>query len=339
MSKQQKACAKMSKEDRYRLIEQIFIEYPRLTKLLDTISHCHQYSKIAAEPWCLLITGWAGAGKTKLYEYYQRNYPRRLTETSTVVTVLSARIPERPTVPKLVTVLLDRLGDPAAGKGNATSQTLRLYHFLDKCSVELIILDEFQHFVDWDSLKILKAVSDWLKNLIDETHIPIILIGMPYSDTVLNAVGNSQLKRRFSLRKSLDFFGWGSEKEKKDFRSFLKVLDEQIPMTERSNLSDPNLSFRIYCASNGVVAYVMKIVRRAAVLAIKSEKMKIDLNALAEAYDELIAPEDITRKNPFLSDIRHLEIQPFTYTAPSPRATGNRVRSKEKQLTASDVLR
>lgn len=66
---QQTNHSKMPDENKKQLIEQIFIEYPRLTNLLGTIEHCHQYSKIAAEPWCLLITGWAGAGKTKLYEY------------------------------------------------------------------------------------------------------------------------------------------------------------------------------------------------------------------------------------------------------------------------------
>ena len=66
--------------------------------------------------------------------------------------------------------------------------------------MRLIILDEFQHFVDKDSWRVLKNVSDWLKNLIDETEVPIVLIGMPYAVEILDAPGNEQLQRRFSVR-------------------------------------------------------------------------------------------------------------------------------------------
>jgi DNA transposition AAA+ family ATPase len=339
MDRRKAKYSRKPKHEKISLVEKIFIEYPRLTKLLDVIAYCHEYSKVAAEPWCALITGWAGAGKTKLYEYYMQRFPRQITESGTVVAVLSARIPERPSVPKLVTVLLDKLGDPAAAKGNATSQTLRLYHLLKECKVELIILDEFQHFVDWDSLKILKTVSDWLKNLIDETRIPVILIGMPYSDVVLNAVGNSQLKRRFSLRHRLDFFGWQTKAEQDDFRGFLGCLDKQLPLAQSSRLSDPIMAFRFYCATNGVVAYVMKIARRASVLAIERGSQRVELDMLAQAYDELMMPEDPSRKNPFSVSGSQLEIKPFTYQMPVLRATNNRIKAKEKELTASDVLR
>lgn len=325
--------------EKKRLIESAFIMYPRLKKLEGMIEHCHQHSKISVEPWCMLISGWAGAGKTKLFQSYERRFPRGVTEGGIQIPVLSARIPQRPTVKSLVTILLYNLGDPLAEKGATIVQTLRLYHLLKECQVELIILDEFQHFVDWDSSKILRTVSDWLKNLIDESGVPVILIGMPYSDVVLNAVGNSQLKRRFSLRQSLDFFGWKTNDEKKDFRSFLKVVDEHLPLTKPSNFADLNTAYRFYCASNGVVAYVMKIVRRAACIAVDQAAEAVSLNMLEVAYDELIMPEDRRRKNPFSIDVSQLSPTPFEYVTPVLGATSNRVKAKERKTTAIDVLR
>jgi len=58
---------------------------------------------------------------------------------------------------------------------------------MEACKVELLILDEFQHFQDRDSLKVLKTASDWLKLLMDENGVPIVLAGLPYSHTVLDA--------------------------------------------------------------------------------------------------------------------------------------------------------
>jgi len=331
--------SKMSEHDRFCLIERMFIRYRRLTKLSEMIEYCHQYSKIAAEPWCLLITGWTGAGKTKLYQDYERRFSCVHTEGGRKSPILTARIPPKANDKSLATILLKRLGDPLAEKGSALNQTLRLYSAIEDCGVELIILDEFQHFVDWDSLKILKTVSDWLKVLIDETKKPIVLIGLPYSDVVLNATGNSQLKRRFSLRGNLDFFRWESIEEKKEFRGFLKKIDESLPLNEFSNLSDPVMAYRFYYGTYGVVAYVMKIVRRAAVLAVQKGQEKVDLALLAQAFNELIQPENPRKVNPFLTDPTLLKLEPLEYKAPELKAMTNSIKGKEKELTAYDVLR
>jgi len=188
--------SKMSFYERVALAEQIYISYPRLNKLIQRLSHCHQYSKYSCEPECLFIKGPTGCGKTTLYKQYEVQFPRQETLQGTEVTVLSASIPVPATVKGLATTLLFNLGDPIAEKGTILSQTLRLEKLIKHCKVELIILDEFQHIIDRDSHKILQTISDWLKNLLNSTNVPMVLIGMPGSDIILDA--NAQLKRRFS---------------------------------------------------------------------------------------------------------------------------------------------
>jgi hypothetical protein len=254
--------SKMSNLERQALAEKIFIEYPRLTKLLQKIKHCHQYSKIAAEPECMFISGSAGTGKTTLYEYYEQQHPRILNESGVSIPVLSAAVPQRATEKTLVSELLMRAGDPLAEKGSAYNQTSRLKKFMSGCGVEIVFLDEFQHFVDRDSEKILKNVSDWLKNLINATRSPIILLAQPYAEQVLDVTGNEQLQRRFLLRETLEPFGWMSEGEtdpkkkddkKKEFGAFLAAVDQKLPFNKLSNLSDPAIAFRFYCGTNGRV--------------------------------------------------------------------------------------
>ncbi|HEU0144629.1 MAG TPA: TniB family NTP-binding protein [Nitrososphaera sp.] len=79
--------SKMSKLERQALAERILIEHPRFTKLLEKIKHCHQYSKIAAEPECMFISGYSGTGKTTLYKYYERQYPRTINNSHTNIPV------------------------------------------------------------------------------------------------------------------------------------------------------------------------------------------------------------------------------------------------------------
>ena len=115
--------------ERKSLVESIFIKSPRFTRVTEMISHCHRHSKIAAEPECLLITGWQGTGKTTLWQDYARNFPRRINEGGVTVPVLATSIPVPATVKGLSTQLLWAMGDPKAAKGTNITQTLRLLGF------------------------------------------------------------------------------------------------------------------------------------------------------------------------------------------------------------------
>lgn len=126
------------------------------------------------------------------------------------------------TCKSLANALLTAIGDPAAEKGTLISQTNRLTKYFQACSVELLILDEFQHFQDRDSKKVLKTVSDWLKLLMDRTRVPIVLAGLPYSHTILDEIGNEQLQRRFATRIELEPFAYETSAERQNFRRFLK---------------------------------------------------------------------------------------------------------------------
>jgi hypothetical protein len=336
--------SKMSKLDRQTLAERIFIEYPRLTRLLEKIKHCHEYSKIAAEPECMFISGYSGTGKTTLYEYYEKQYPRTRKESGANIPVLSAVVPQRATEKTLVSELLARMEDPIAEKGSAYSQTSRLKIFISDCGVEIVFLDEFQHFVDRDSDKILKNVSDWLKNLINATRKPIVLLAQPYAKQVLDVTGNEQLQRRFLLRETLEPFGWMNEEEsdskkkddkKNEFRGFLAAVDEKLPFNQRSNLSDPVLAFRFYCGTNGRVSKIMAILRKATELALDRSLEALDLAVLAEAYEERLAKTQIDRPNPFRYDPSKLKITPFKEDIPRFLIE----KEMEREERASNVLR
>jgi energy-coupling factor transporter ATP-binding protein EcfA2 len=131
----------LSDFERKRLVEQIYIAFPRLNRVYSLVEHCHQHSKIAAEPECLLVTGRQGAGKTTLRRTYSRRYPRQATRDGISVPVLDAAIPVPATVKSLVTGLLSSLGDPVPDRGTIVTQTRRLKTLIRECRVEAIILD------------------------------------------------------------------------------------------------------------------------------------------------------------------------------------------------------
>lgn len=324
---------------RLQLVENVFIKYPRLKKLWERIDFCRTRSKTAAEPECLLIAGDTGAGKTTLIKWYASGFAIRVVPERRIQPVLVVLVPLPATVKGLASEMLKVLGDPAADRGTVSSQTLRLRKYLAACEVELIILDEFQHFDDRQSKNILKTISDWLKNLINQSGVPIVLVGMPGCESVLDQKGNEQLKRRFAARDEILPFSWDTREAINEFRQLLKGIDDALPLMKDSHLADVRTAFLIYTATNGVIDYVMDLVRWATELAIKSGLERIDQNLFAQAYEERIAQAFPKRPNPF---------NPQRETTPSKEvpkranrvsnATNKRVKARKLRRSMSEVL-
>jgi hypothetical protein len=162
-------------------------------------------------------------------------------------------------------------------------------------------------------------------------------MGMPYSHIILDTRGNEQLKRRFSLRRSIEPFGWGrTSEEQRDFRNFLKLVDGELPFDKRANLAEKTMAFRFYCATNGVVSYVMDLIRMAAVSAIEQSLETVNLDLVADAYDESLASAYPDRENPFRCDAGGLKILPFSDWLPELK---NLKDLNNRETTAREVLR
>src|SRR6266566_7223735 len=144
--------------ERRRYVERIRIIYPRWRAITDEIRRCHQLFPLAAEPECLLLVGPPGAGKTTLLASYAQLYPAVITASATLRPVVMATTPSRANVNNLETALLTALGDPAADRGSIGSRELRLIRFFKEiCRVEMLILDDLQHFWDRRSKTILRS--------------------------------------------------------------------------------------------------------------------------------------------------------------------------------------
>ncbi len=287
---------------------QIYATYPLFTQVLEDIYECH-YSpetNLDRDPDCLLLIGEAGAGKTTIYKTYAQNHPRQETNEGSIVPIVYTPIPVPATVKGLVEAILKQLGDPLYNKGTTTNQTGRAYDLLAACKVELIVLDEFHHFIDRESKKVLKNVCDWLKNLILNTRIPVVLFGLPESNRILE-VDNWQLSRRFTYRHELIPFPY-SESGMELFRQFLSDIEGQLPLEANSRLAEKSLAERIYYATDGTIAHVMTLIRKGATLAIRRDLDCLNLEILNVVYHKHLKHEKPLKvTEPFLVNKFDLE--------------------------------
>jgi hypothetical protein len=162
---------------------------------------------------------------------------------------------------------------------------------------------------------------------------------MPGCESVLDAKGNEQLKRRFSNREQIEPFSWKAEKEGQEFRQLLRSIEDELPLLEHSNLADLATAFLIYQATDGVINYVMKLLRRAARMAIERRANRIDHPVLADAYEQVLAKEFKQRPNPFLTLLNESQAKrSANRAAPAIGATSKRVKARKRKANVSDVL-
>ena len=330
----------MSLKDKVRRTENMVIESPQFRQIIGKIAECHERSKYTSEPRCLLIIGETGRGKTTIAKYYEKNFPRTVNHDGTIIPVLRSSVSAPATIKGMASRLLMDLGDPLPERGSIPSLTMRLCRLIKQCRVELIILDEFQHLVDEDRKKVLQSSADWLKHILNETGVPIILMGMPWSVNILRA--NNQLQRRFSSINELKDFGWSTAKEQQDFTNFLIVLETALPLPNPSNLFSGQMALRLFCATRGIISNVMKLISKAAEKAFAKGFESITIDLLALAYNEELALASPGSINPFFADMEILD--PFQPQAPvdSGYGVGGRGGRRKKgsaKINISTVLR
>lgn len=320
-------------------IESLYIKIPRYLKVLGLIENSHQHSKYSADPICILLTGDTGVGKTTLAQKYIEQFPRyQDDEGTTIVPVFYAQIPALATPSNLVYALLESLGDPLASKGTIIQKTERLAKLLKQCRTELIVLDEFQHFVDYKTDIAIEKTSDWLKNQINATKIPIVLIGMPGSEKILDL--NRQLKRRFAVQVTLEPFGFKTKIEQEEFQSLLAMIDKDLPLPTSFPLRNWEPSLRFYKATSGKISELMAILRRATALALSASQQMITFELLATVWEERNAFAKEKEVNPFIDEFEKVvNWEPPKESPPKKRKRGQKSNNPDDEYDVRDVFR
>jgi hypothetical protein len=326
----------LSIDDKVKLIEQTIVQSPRFKDIIEKIEECHCRSKLTVEPRCMLIIGDTGLGKTTIGEFYAERHPRIIDKDGTTIPVLYSIIPSGATVKSLAERLLEDIGDPLYYKGTKASMTSRFCRLVVACGVQLIILDEFQHIIDRDSLKVLHSTADWLKEILNRTKVPVILIGMPSSVSILTE--NAQLMRRFAAQVELKTFEWQPQEERNDFLRFLKVLEQAMPMSKPSKLYAEDMALRVFCATKGITSRIKNLISKAAQITYEKGLECITMGVLALAYDKELAVYDLSEPNPFQVECGDLKLPERTQNSQiSDEAGGRRGGNNKKRTRAGSV--
>ncbi len=327
--------------ERIILANKLLVLHPRFREAINVLQRCHNSTSCGGEPICGAILGASGTGKTSVVDHYSRQHPREKTETATRQPVLKVTLQPDARPKGIAADILLALEDPAWSSGTVQTLTNRAVKLLQRCGVELIVLDEFHHLFDMDRLKVMTKASQWIKVLIVNTGIPVVVCGMPESEHVLRA---EHTERRFKERQTLHCFTWRTTLGRREFCSMLKKLDDSLPLGETSGFAEPEVAGRFFLACRGVPDYLMTLIRGALAEALHRGSERIELTDLARVFETHLAQQRVLleQKNPFVGALDTLSLERIqaadahrsASTGLTPRAT----RKRPREPTASDYL-
>lgn len=332
----------MTATQRKSLVEEMIVEHARFNELKTMIDYCAQFgagNEVPTEnPPCLVILGAANAGKSKLIEYWLSKAPlvEKVTPEGTVIPYLLVLIPAAPKKKGAAAAFLRALHDPNASKGTEWDMISRIHLLIKRCRVRMIFVDEFQHLNDKELGHILHSIADFLKDIINHTKIPMILVGkLGEAEAILEA--NDQLERRVGSPQILKPFEWDHHRPEtiKEFRTLLQTIDGLLPL-DPSGLDTEDMAFRFFYASDGYVGWVMEVIRFAANRAIDTGCNCLNMALLADAYEARVAgtEQGKGKRNPFKDDFMGEKAmgtepppKPPASDKPSTRARGKNGRT------------
>jgi hypothetical protein len=291
--------AKLSRQERIGLIYRIRVWYPRMKAIYEEIVRAYEVNPFTPDPECLALLGHFRTGKTTLVDSFCIDHPRQITGETTRVPVLKVVVPAKASVGNMLTMLLAGLGDPLADRGSMGVKLYRLQRFLADCGVQMVVLDEANHFVDRDSERILHDVSNTMKNLVKTHNIACVLVGLPYTEEVLRV--NEQFGSLFGDPLLLHPFRWDERKPEtvEEFRMFLRQVEQQLPLESQSLLASREMAWRCFVATHGKVGYIMRLLRRAAEDAVRQDAPGLSRALLYEAFNRALAGKRRGLSNPF----------------------------------------
>lgn len=329
----------------YNLVDQILVPHTALQEAMARIGQCYQAAQASTEPICIALIGESRTGKSRVLEDFESKYPKIRFDDGLRVPILRVRTPSSPSAKGLAEVTLRALGDPSAGKGTETNMTARLIGLLKATETKMIMIDEFQHFYDKQSHKVMHHVADWLKLVVDESQVALVVSGLPSCQAVLNQ--NEQLAGRFLAPIHMPRFDWRNGNLREEFIAILGAFQEGLSEYDFPKLDSDTMAFRFYCATGGLMGYVAKILRQAIWNAIDADTKVITIEALARAHFLSVYADEKAGDLPLAFDRSFIVTPTETLlqrvqligTATPEELPARRTRSKSSAVSISQVLR
>lgn len=170
------------------LAHPMFVEHTRMLK------QCVEDALAGFAPKVTRVPGPSGVGKSSLIAALSRAYPKTRVNGRLLAPVLVVEVPQSASPKQLPISVLQALGLQVTGRMTVASMFDLMKDQLKLAGTRVVIFDEISHLVDEGSRVPPRAASDWLKTVVDQAKVSLIVFGIPRLERLFSA--NEQLRRR-----------------------------------------------------------------------------------------------------------------------------------------------
>jgi hypothetical protein len=125
-------------------------------------------------------------------------------------------------------------------------------------------------------------VADWLKSLVDQTKVVLIVSGLPSCRRVIDQ--NEQLAGRFLAPMIMPRFTWTDDNLQEEFLAILSAFHESMSKHfSMPDMGSEEMGLRIYCATGGLMGYVARLLRQVVWNALSENSRQITLENFEKA--------------------------------------------------------
>jgi len=262
-----------SNEERIRyILESKFIPYPETLEILQLFTDLVDHPQIDRMPNYLLV-GETNNGKTAILREFESRYVvTNQLPNGPMLKVLYMQAPAKADESRLYSTILERLNAAHNDSDIASNKLKQVKFYIQSLGLKILIIDELHNIAPATPNKQLEFLTT-LKYLCNELKISIIAAGTPAVYDVITY--DKQLANRFE---TIRLPPWNEKKI--EFIGFIKGYEKRLPLKKASNLGSRELAAKILKMGEGLIGEYVTILKKAAVLAIKSGEEKITLEIL-----------------------------------------------------------
>jgi energy-coupling factor transporter ATP-binding protein EcfA2 len=266
------------------------------------------FESYGRRPACCYITGDSGVGKTTLAkaaynEIMEKIEPNPDANTIPVVmvTLKDGTLPD-----EVRKDILDELGVDSSGYSGRNLRVL-LEKQLKVCGVQLIIFDEFQHLVRKYDRDVNRNACNFIKNLIDTTGVPVVLLGTPKGKKLFELY--DELRTRFICAGELEPMSCDNDFSFDYFSIYLADLMRRFPL-KTIDLSKEDNPYRVMLATGGNLR-TLEFLLSEVLAENRNNTKKLGLKDYQKAYDFTRKDDLVTARGriikPFQNDTQQIK--------------------------------
>lgn len=265
--------AALTSKERIRLArEDAWIGYGAAKAGLQRLEDLLDHPKSPRMP-NILVVGDSGNGKTSLIGRFRDLHPPIIKPDGRgEQPVVVMTMPAEPSEARFWSDLIAAMGVARNDAGSVQAKMSQAMLLLQGLHCRMLVIDEIHNVLN-GNLPRQKQLLAMLKNLGSKLMIPIVVVGTEAAKRTLQT--DPQLANRFE---AIALPKWRLDAE---FLSLLASFERILPLLQRSNLSGQELAVPLFNMSKGSIGHLTRVLRRAAVEAIRSGDERVTPEILA----------------------------------------------------------